>query len=332
MNGSATDRAATLKGYLGVTAAGYDTVTNFGVIAGTSGVALKFAGTHDLLIVEAGSAFRGQVIGGGGAIDLDTGVGTITGLGSPTLTVSGSMAPTTFTGFGSVDIGAGARFATNRRPIDNPAHHYVYVVGSLTIFAGVTNLGYISSFESGRIEFKGAVTNNFYLTARGGTITCDGPVSGTGQVTTEGGTVRFRSSFAENFYFQGGGGRLELAESQAYTSTVFNFSNKGDTSLDLDDIGFVGAGEATFSGGVLTVTDGTHTANINLPGAFTKGFVAAPDGHGGVIVTAAIAGTATVANPLFISALAGFGKPAGGACSVHDTPCRTPPTMLATAR
>ena len=48
--------------------------------------------------------------------------------------------------------------------------------------------------------------------------------------------------------------------------------------------------EASFSGdasgGVLTVTDGTHTAHIHLAGDYTAStFVAASDGHGGTIVT-----------------------------------------------
>jgi hypothetical protein len=81
-----------------------------------------------------------------------------------------------------------------------------------------------------------------------------------------------------------------LARSRTYTGTVFNFSTSGGTSLDLKDIAFVSAGEATFAGkstgGVLTVTDGTHTAHITLRGDYLGStFTAASDGHGGVIVT-----------------------------------------------
>ena len=67
------------------------------------------------------------------------------------------------------------------------------------------------------------------------------------------------------------------------------FSTTGGTSFDLRDIGFVSANEATFvggsSGGVLTVTDGTHTAHITLLGDYTTStFVASSDGSGGVII------------------------------------------------
>lgn len=66
---------------------------------------------------------------------------------------------------------------------------------------------------------------------------------------------------------------LELAKSQSYTATISGFSKTGGASLDLADVGFVGAGEATLkgskTGGVLTVTDGSHTAHINLTGDYT---------------------------------------------------------------
>ena len=61
--------------------------------------------------------------------------------------------------------------------------------------------------------------------------------------------------------------------------------------LDLKDIGFVSASEASFSGtssgGVLTVSDGAHTAMIRLTGDYLGDtFEAASDGGGGVAITA----------------------------------------------
>ncbi len=74
-----------------------------------------------------------------------------------------------------------------------------------------------------------------------------------------------------------------------YTAGITGFSHTGGAQLDLRDIGFVSAGEATYSGntttGVLTVTDGTHTAHITLRGNYTtSSFIAASDGHGGVLI------------------------------------------------
>lgn len=80
--------------------------------------------------------------------------------------------------------------------------------------------------------------------------------------------------------------------------------------LDLSDIAFTGAGEATFagdaSGGLLTVGDGTNTASIRLIGDYlSDSFVAASDGAGGVAITAA-ASAAPSAHPL-VAAMAGLG-------------------------
>ena len=70
---------------------------------------------------------------------------------------------------------------------------------------------------------------------------------------------------------------------------IIGFSKTGTTSFDLLDIGFVSASEATYSGtktgGVLSVTDGTHTAHITMVGNYlSSAWVASSDGHGGVSV------------------------------------------------
>jgi hypothetical protein len=101
-----------------------------------------------------------------------------------------------------------------------------------------------------------------------------------------GATAIFDTTFTENVAFTGSTGKLVLSQSQGYTGTISGFSTSGGTSLDLRDIGFASSGEASWSGGVLTVTDGAHTAHINLAGSFSGStFTAASDGHGGTLIT-----------------------------------------------
>jgi hypothetical protein len=95
------------------------------------------------------------------------------------------------------------------------------------------------------------------------------------------------SSFNQNVLFTGG--VLALAQSKAYTASSTGFSTTEETSLDFEDIGFIQANEATYSGtsfgGALTVTDGSHTAFMSLTGDYLETiFVAASDGHGGTTV------------------------------------------------
>ncbi len=103
------------------------------------------------------------------------------------------------------------------------------------------------------------------------------------------------------------------------------FSKTGATTLDLGDIAFGGATAASFSGtmssGVLTVTDGTHTAKIRLSGDYLGlTFAVSSDGHGGTsVVDSSTPGSDTRVDA-FVAAMAGFGAPAGTAVAgaVHQ--------------
>jgi hypothetical protein len=174
--------------------------------------------------------------------------------------------------------------------------------GTLTELAGSTLAGFGTVASS-------TIVNSGILKATGGTLSVSGAVSGAGTVSIAGGTAVFASSFNEAVSFTTSG-RLTLAHSQAYTAKISGFSLTAATSLDLRDIAFVNANEATFSGnasgGVLTVSDGTHTAKINLTGNYTAStFTASSDGAGGVIVVDPTPGQAQAPSPAgFASALA----------------------------
>jgi hypothetical protein len=106
-----------------------------------------------------------------------------------------------------------------------------------------------------------------------------------------------------------GAGMMVLDTPANFTNAVVAGFGAGD-QIDFGDIGFTGGtpgkkgakGEVTFKealsnmSGTLTVTDGTHTANITLLGQYTAaGFTATSDGHGGTIITGVLP-SATVAN------------------------------------
>jgi hypothetical protein len=316
-NGAADDTGATIDAVLGVLMLGVATVTNFGTISGSGGRAINFASTGEVLAVEAGSAFYGSVLGGGGTLVLDTGAGTLTGLlAGGTVTVSGSMAATIFSNFDTVKIGAAATFSTS---------------GAVSIAAGqsVVDAGLLTLGAS-----KITIANAGTIETLGGTVTAKGRVTGTGKAIVDGGTLDFKSSFNQAVTFVGGVGTLELAQSQSYTATISGFSKTGGTSLDLVDIAFIGSGEATFSGtkagGSLTVTDGTHTAHINLIGNYLSStWIAESDGHGGVVVHDPPGAAAAAAPHAFIAAMAGMGP--GGAAGLEPTHAwrrHAPPILL----
>jgi hypothetical protein len=87
--------------------------------------------------------------------------------------------------------------------------------------------------------------------------------------------------------FLGESGTLQLDNASGFTGTVAGLT--GQDTLDLRDINFASIQNPSFSGtssgGTLTVSDGSHTANIALLGNYMAStFIASSDGHGGTSV------------------------------------------------
>ena len=190
--------------------------------------------------------------------------------------------------------------------------------GALILETGgqtVTNAGLIEATGDGVCIIKSAVNNTGPLEADGGTLMLEAAVTGSGTVAVAAGSIVITNAHAkETVTFTGQNGTLELDQSQTFSGAVDGFSLIGQTMLDLRDIGFVSPNEATYSGtaksGVLTVTDGTHTAHIHLVGDYTGStFVASSDGNGGVDIVDPRAQTPSVAH--FAGAMATLGGPAG---------------------
>jgi hypothetical protein len=114
-------------------------------------------------------------------------------------------------------------------------------------------------------------------------------VSGTGTATIYGaGSIEFGSTTTSNITFApGADGTVTFDAASTLTGklSVTGFT-LGD-SVDLADINFTGSGPTlTYSKGLLTVSDGTHTAKLNMVGNYTlASFHAALDGSGGTLIT-----------------------------------------------
>ncbi len=169
INGTAAGSKALIQGYEGVvsTASIAATVFNFGTIDGEGGKAVAFASKLDDLVVEAGSTFIGSINGGGGTLELGTGTGTLTGLLSSggNVTVSGSMATTTFQNFGTVQVDAPASFV---------------LAGGGTVAA---TQGFV---DNGTATTTGTLTS-------AGALTVAGTLAGTGTLTITGGKAAFNT-------------------------------------------------------------------------------------------------------------------------------------------
>lgn len=95
---------------------------------------------------------------------------------------------------------------------------------------------------------------------------------------------------ANGVTFAGPYGYLGLDQSSALTGTISGWAHD---FIDLGDILFSDSGttlaysdNADHSGGVLTISDGTHLATLNLLGQYTAAdFALSSDGHGGSLIT-----------------------------------------------
>ena len=275
-------------------------------------------------------ANQGATLSGGGILKL-TDVATNEIVGA-TATALLTNVNNTIEGVG--DLGGGSMI------LDNQIGGTIASTGStaLVIDTGanaISNAGTIASEGAGGLIVRSAVLNNGVLGVTAGALTLKEAVTGTGLVEIDAGTAYFAAAFSQNVEFQDTTGVLVLAKSQAYTGQITNFSKTGGTSLDLRDIGFTsGKTKATFvengadTQGVLTVTNGTATAEITLVGNYSGStFNVSSDGHGGATVVDPPKAKAAVAP--FIAAMAGFDAGAGHWVPTGESGQSTPHLLAA---
>jgi fibronectin-binding autotransporter adhesin len=337
----------TVTGFLG--ASSTTLMQNFGT--------LEIAAGGSFQVASGGTIAAGRTLIADGVVTDGAGLtvaGWVTGAGS--LVVDGKL---TFRGKSALSVAEivlGAKAA--KVTVDaNLVYAGVWnqTTGALTIDAGRT-LNFTGSYEAiqggsltneGKLEASGPshlliftpLANGGALIANGGTITLENAasVTGSGDAVISGGKLIALGAFDQAVTFKAAG-TLVLDDSQAYTGTISGFSKVGTTLLDLGDIGFVSASEATFSGttsgGVLTVTDGTHTARINLSGNYRSStFVCASDGLNGVIVQDPTRGAPPPGQThALVAAMASLGAGAPAASHPKAGLVDLPTTLLAAPR
>jgi hypothetical protein len=305
-----------------------------GAIDNTGLVQLISDGTLTTLTIAA----AGATLTGGGQVFL--------GNDNAAAEIIGAVASATLTNVGEVIAGAGDVGGGRLTLVNEVAG----VIAGENAVALIVDTGTNTIVNAGRIENAGkggtivqsAVNNTGALIAEGGTLTVNGAVSGTGEALIYSGTLDFASSFSQKVAFKATSGVLELAQSQAFAGTILGFSKTGGTSLDLRDIAFGAGTQASYSGtaasGVLTVTDGSHTARLTLIGDYRAStFTASSDGHGrtSIVDPTKAAGESAAPPHAFIAAMAGLAGSAGGVIQtghpmqIHGPMLARPRAMIA---
>jgi autotransporter passenger strand-loop-strand repeat protein len=245
-----------------------------------------------VLLVTSGAAASGAVVTSSGVdvIDGGTASGTIVTGGGIEVLVSGGTAS------GSIVVSSGIEVVAN----GGAAHGLIIGSGGIdVVVSGGTQSGTI---VSGTDVVVSGIATSTTVASGGVEIVESGSVDNA--VTISGGLFDILSgaSTGSGPVTFAGGGLLVLDTSQSFHGLVAGFG-AGD-QLDLKDIAFGSGTHVSFTeatggtSGTLTVTDGTHTANIELLGQYAASqFTSTSDGTGTIIGEQPPAATAALATP-----------------------------------
>jgi hypothetical protein len=164
------------------------------------------------------------------------------------------------------------------------------------VSSGISTVTISNSVKSDVLHLTGdysASTWSLTPDGHGGTNLVDPPAD-SGSVTIDSGAMLYIGTasaatvtFANN---SGTAGELVLNDFKEFTGNIVGFTGDGTLSgsdqIDLGGINYdSGSFTDSYSNGILTVSDGTHTANLHFTGSYSLGnFKFASDSHGGTIV------------------------------------------------
>jgi hypothetical protein len=252
-----------------------------GTVDNTGTVALSSTGDEtDLEILVHGLTLEGG--------------GTVTLSDSSQNAVFGGDPAAVLTNIDNTILGAG-RIGQGQLTLDNRGTILANGSNALVIDTGanvIANSGILEATGAGGLQVKSDIANTGELWANGGNVTVSGAVMGSGTAEIDGSAMlEFAgASSAATTFGAGASGTLKLDQSGGFSGTIAGFA--GGDGIDLGDVGFGSstalafAANADGSGGTLTVSDGTHTANLQLLGQYAAtGFQAAADAGTGTMLT-----------------------------------------------
>jgi hypothetical protein len=251
-----------------------------GNITNSGTIALNSVGDEtDLQIVQHGITLDGH----GQVILSDNAGNSISGTGPDVTLLNGDNT-----------ISGAGRIGEGHLTLVNDGSIVADGVNRLEIDTGsnpVTNAGTLEATGAGGLVVQSAVDNSGLLWANLGNVTLNGTVSGSGSALVSGAaTLEFGAASSANVTFDvGATGTLRIEDSFHFTGTVSGMTDA--THIDLAGIAFGADTSVSYqanaigSGGTLTVSDGSHSANIGILGQYASDdFRASADDFGGTLI------------------------------------------------
>ena len=254
--------------------------TNTGTLTIADGAIMPFGGSiHNSGTIELGSTgsetnleilFRGATLTGGGQVQLSDSAQNV---------IFGGSADTVLTNVDNRISGAG-QLGAGQMVLVNAGLILASGVNSLVLDTGthtITNSGVLESTGAGGMTVASAVDNSGHLWANGGDMRLLADVMGNGSATIDGdATLTFSGTAHGSVAFHGeGAGTLVIAQAEAAGSLVGILGLESDDMLTFGDLAFGANTQLSYSanasgaGGLLTVDDGMHRAEVNLLGHYT---------------------------------------------------------------
>ena len=254
--------------------------SNTGTLTIADGAIMPFGGgLHNSGTIELGSAgnetrleilFRGATLTGGGQVLLSDNAQNV---------IFGGSADTVLTNVdnrisGAGQLGAGHMILANAGLIlASGLNSLVLDTGSHTI----TNSGVLESTGTGGMTVASTLENTGHLWANGGDLHLLADVTGNGSATIDGdASLTFAGAAHTSVAFHGeGAGSLVIAQAEAAGSLVGILGLESDDLLTFGDLAFGTntqlsyTANASGAGGLLTVDDGAHRAEVNLLGHYS---------------------------------------------------------------
>ncbi|WP_454867753.1 beta strand repeat-containing protein [Pseudomonas farris] len=264
-------------------------MTNTGTLTIADGAIMPFGGSiHNSGTIELGSTgsetnleilFRGATLTGGGQVQLSDSAQNV---------IFGGSADTVLTNVDNRISGAG-QLGAGQMVLVNAGLILASGLNSLVLDTGthtITNSGVLESTGEGGMTVVSAVDNSGHLWANGGDMRLLADVMGNGSATIDGdATLTFSGAAHGSVAFHGeGAGTLVIAQAEAAGSLVGILGLESDDMLTFGDLAFGANTQLTYStnasgaGGLLTVDDGVHRAEVNLLGHYTVDDFQATDG------------------------------------------------------
>ncbi|AZE21923.1 T1SS secreted agglutinin RTX [Pseudomonas chlororaphis subsp. aureofaciens] len=253
---------------------------NSGTLTIADGAIMPFGGgLHNSGTIELGSAgnetsleilFRGATLTGGGQVLLSDNAQNM---------IFGGSADTVLTNVDNRISGAG-QLGAGQMILANAGLILASGMNSLVLDTGthtISNSGVLESTGTGGMTVASAVENTGHLWANGGDLRLLADVTGNGNATIDGdASLTFAGAAHTSVAFHGAGaGSLVIAQAEAAGSLVGILGLESDDLLTFGDLAF-GANtqlsytaNASGAGGLLTVDDGAHRAEVNLLGHYS---------------------------------------------------------------